>query len=341
MIQRETILVVDDESGIRTLLKQSLQSSGYYCLEAGGASEALDIIQNNHIDLALLDINMPGKSGQELLDDLITGYPDSAVIMLTAITDNNVCIDCMQHGAYDYITKPFNPRELVVRVKQALEKRKLRIDNKEYQHHLEERVEEQSARIRSAFFDAITALAHALEAKDKYTSGHSQRVAETSTAIARQLGMPDERLEKIQTAALVHDLGKIGVNENILNKPGRLASEEYAHICQHCDTGERILKPITQDDEILSMVRHHHERYDGSGYPDGLKGNSGDKSLLWGIISLADAYDAMTSDRPYRKALPAEQALQEIKNSSGSQFNPTVVAAFLKIKECTENPIDK
>ena len=331
MLQRETVLIVDDETIIRRMLSQVLSNAGYICLEAGKSEEALERLRNNAVGIVLLDINMPGKSGIELLDEVIGNYPDVATIMITAVSDNEVCIDCMRRGAYDYIIKPFNPRELLVRVSQALEKRRLRLENKGYQHHLEERVQEQSERIRSAFFNAVTSLAQALEAKDKYTSGHSGRVADISIAIASQMGKTGDEIARIHLAAMVHDIGKIGINEAILNKPGRLTDEEYQQVCLHCEIGERILKPITQDEEILSMVRHHHERYDGKGYPDGLPGNSGHGPASWSILALADTYDAMTSDRPYRKALPVELALREIRDNAGSQFDAEVVDAFFKI----------
>jgi putative two-component system response regulator len=332
MTPKDIILIVDDEISIRLLVKQNLTSAGYTCLEAAGAAEASELFYQNRIALALLDINMPGKSGIELLDEIASGYPDTAVIMLTAITDNETCLDCMHRGASDYITKPFNPHELRVRVGQALEKRNLRLKNRNYQLHLEEMVEEQASRIRSSFFNAVTALAQALEAKDKYTAGHSQRVAEISTAIARQLGMNETRLGKIRTAALVHDIGKIGIVESVLNKASRLTEEELAMVRLHPETGERILQPITRDNEILAMVRHHHERYDGKGYPDGVKGDASKTDGIafdWSIIGLADAFDAMNSDRPYRKALALEQSLQELNKGAGSQFDPAVVKAFM------------
>jgi putative two-component system response regulator len=330
LTQRGAVLIVDDEAIIRRMLSQALSGAGYTCLEAGNAEEALTRFRSDLVDVALLDINMPGRSGTQLLNDVISEYPDVAIIMVTAVSDNEVCIDCMRRGAYDYIIKPFNPRELLVRVSQALEKRRLRLENKGYQHHLEERVQEQSERIRSAFFNAVTSLAQALEAKDKYTSGHSGRVADISIAIASQMGRTGDEIARIHLAAKVHDIGKIGINEAILNKPGRLTDEEYQQVCHHCEIGERILKPITQDEEILSMVRHHHERYDGKGYPDGLPGNSGHGPASWSILALADTYDAMTSDRPYRKALPVELALREIRDNAGSQFDAEVVDAFFK-----------
>ncbi len=335
MKQQGTILIVDDEEHIRKLLKHSLLIAGYSCLEAGGAQEALELMRNNTVALVLLDINLPGRTGVELLGDIVTTYPDTAAIMVTAITDNDTCIDCMHRGADDYITKPFNFRELKVKMEQALENRILRLDNRNYQQHLEEMVEAQAVRIRASFFNSVASLAQALEAKDKYTAGHSERVAEISVGIARQLGLSAGLEEKVRTAALVHDIGKIGVSESILNKAGRLTDEEYKTVCFHSTAAERILKPITEDDEILSMVRHHHERYDGKGYPDGIKGecqNPDGFPFNWSIIGVADSYDAMISDRPYRKAMPKDEAFKEIIMGAGSQFDPVVVAAFLKIE---------
>jgi putative two-component system response regulator len=338
LTQSETVLIVDDETGIRRILSQVLSVAGYLCLEASNAEEAMERFRSHPVDIALLDINMPGRSGTQLLGDVTRDYPDVAIIMLTAISDSEVCIDCMRHGAFDYIIKPFNNKELLVRMNQALEKRRLRLENRDYQQHLEEKVHEQAERIRSDYFNALTSLAQALEAKDKYTSGHSRRVADISAVIASQMGKSGDEIAQIRMAAMVHDIGKIGINESILNKPGRLTEAEHAQFCLHSEIGERILKPITSDAAILSMVRHHHERYDGTGYPDGLKGNHGGSSGTCGILAMADAYDAMTSDRPYRKALPLEQAIKEIRDNAGKQFDPAVVAAFLKIEWSAKNP---
>jgi putative nucleotidyltransferase with HDIG domain len=349
------ILIVDDEEVVRRLLHRKLSSEGYQCQEAGSADQALDKLRSNTVELVILDIKMPGKSGVELLPEIKASYPDTAVIMATAVTDTDTAIQCMKQGAYDYITKPFKLDEVMLGVDRALEKRRLELENRDYQQHLEQKVEEQAKRIRAAFLNAITALVYALEAKDKYTSGHSQRVAEISVAVAKELGMPDDSIERIRLAGLIHDIGKIGVRESVLNKSGKLSDEEYWHIISHCDIGERILSPIVEDKEILKMVRHHHERYDGSGYPDGLSGKQisrGAKILAvaeayvdiahdhtkgetlsqdTSILAVADAYDAMTSDRSYRTALTVEQALEEIRQGIGTQFDPVVANTFLKM----------
>jgi putative two-component system response regulator len=323
------ILLVDDEEMIRQLLSQKLSPEGYHCQQAANAEQALEKLKQGSIELVILDIKMPGKSGMELLPEIKAKYPDTAVIMATAVDDASIAINCMKAGAYDYVTKPFNLDEVSFSVKRALEKRRLELENRDYQQHLEQKVGEQAQKIRASFFNAITALAYALEAKDVYTSGHSQRVTELSVAIAERLGLPEESIEKIRLAGLVHDIGKIGVREAVLNKPGSLSEEEFKHVRLHSETGEHILKPIVDDGDILKAVRHHHERYDGAGYPDGLKGEQ--IPQLARIIAVADTFDAMTSERPYRKALTKEEACAEVERCRGTQFDPEAADAFLEV----------
>jgi putative two-component system response regulator len=323
------ILIVDDEEMIRRLLTARLSPEGYHCQQAGNAAQALQKLKSDSIELVILDIKMPGKSGAELLPVIKAKYPDTAVIMATAISDASTAINCMKAGAYDYITKPFNLDEVSLSVNRALEKRRLELENRDYQQHLEQKVEEQSKKIRAAFFNAVTALAYALEAKDVYTSGHSQRVTEISVAIAEEMGLSRKDVERIRLAGLVHDIGKIGVREEVLNKPGSLSEEEYKHVRLHSETGERILIPIVDDEEIIKAVRHHHERYDGWGYPDGLRGEQIPRMAR--IIAVADTFDAMTSERSYRQAMTKEEACAEIERCSGSQFDPAVAEAFLKV----------
>jgi putative nucleotidyltransferase with HDIG domain len=305
------------------------------------------LLKADQIDLVLLDIMMPGKPGPEVLKEIKAKYPDTAVIMVTAIADIQTAIGLMKLGAYDYIIKPVELNVLSVSLERALEKRNLIIENRDYQFHLEQRVEEQTKKIRQSVLNSITSLAYALEAKDKYTHGHSERVTEIAVAVARELTLPKGLLEKIRLAGLLHDVGKIGVSELILNKPGKLTSEEFELVKSHCEVGERILSPIIEDKEILEMVRHHHERYDGNGYPDGLSGKQMTQGasiiavaeaytniLSQGALALAvaDAYDAMTSDRPYRPAMPAEAACSELEKGKGKQFAPVIVDIFLSLQ---------
>lgn len=340
------VLIVDDELRIRDILSRKLSSEGYECIVTDSGDGTLNELGRRQFDIVLLDVSMPGKSGVDVLKEIQVMYPDTAVIMVTAMADVQTAIKALKMGVYDYIIKPVDLNMLMVSVERALEKRRLILENRNYQLHLEKKVEEQTKKVRESFFNSIKALAYALEAKDRYTHGHSQRVTEIAVAIAEELGMPQDTIEKIRLAGLVHDIGKMGVRETILNKRGKLSDEEFEEVKRHCEIGERILSPIVEDKEVLEMVRHHHERYDGRGYPNGLKGNqiSGGAGVLGvaetyaallseGTMALAaaDAYDAMTSDRPYRRAMSHEEACAELERGKGKQFAPEVVDAFLRV----------
>jgi response regulator RpfG family c-di-GMP phosphodiesterase len=326
---RVKIMVVDDEARVRDIVSRKLTNEGYECITASDGLEAITTLKTYQVDLVLLDVIMPGKPGTTVLRELRSKYEDIAVIMVTAVSDIETAIKLMKMGAYDYIIKPIDLNVLTISVDRALEKRRLLLENKSYQLHLEDKLEEQTVKIRESFLNAIKSLAFALEARDEYTSGHSERVTELSIAIAEELEISQDMIQKIRLAGLVHDIGKIGVKETILNKPEPLTADEYAHVQAHCETGGRILIPIVDDDEILDIVIHHHERFDGRGYPDGISGEQ--TSLGARIVSVADAYDAMTSTRPYRAALSIEDAIDEIERNKGTQFDPQVADAFIKV----------
>jgi putative two-component system response regulator len=324
----ERILIVDDVASIRIAFSRKLTGDGYECLMAENGEKALAMLQKRHIGLVLLDITMPGISGKDVLREIVAHYPDIAVIMITATDSAETAIEMLKAGAYDYIIKPIYFNELPLRVQRALDRRKLMLENKEYRRDLEEKVRQQTDKIREAFQNSLKSLALALEAKDKYTSGHSQRVADIAVKIARKLKMSPEEIERLSFASLVHDIGKIGIKEAIINKEGGLTDEEYIYISTHSVIGENILTPVIEDKEILKMVRHHHERYDGRGYPDGLSGQQ--IPLGARILAVADMFDAMTSDRPYRKSVSHEVAMGELKRHASTQFDPQVVDAFIE-----------
>jgi len=325
--QQETLLIVDDEPAIRKLLCQKLSREGYQCKEVNNAEQALNTLATSPIALVILDIKMPGKSGIELLPEIKSGYPDTAVIMATAVTDVNAAIQCLKQGADDYLCKPFNLEELSLAVQRALEKRRLQLEIKEYQQYLEDKVEEQTKEIRKLSLGAIEALVTALEAKDKYTGGHSRRVTEVALALGNELGLSAEDMEDLRWGSLLHDVGKIAVDQRVQNKPGKLTPEEYEHIMTHPHIGADIVRPIV-DGKIIETIEHHHDRYDGSGLHQVIAGN--DIPLGARILAVADAFDAMTSDRPYRSAMSITEAIDEIKRCTGTQFDPVVVTAFLK-----------
>jgi len=325
--QPESVLVIDDEAVIRKLLCQKLSSEGYMCKEADTAEEVFKKLRSNSVGLVILDIKMPGKSGIELLPEIKAAYPDTAVIMATAVTELSVAIQCIKQGADDYICKPFNLDEVSLSVKSALEKRRLQLKIREYQQHLEEKVAEQTREIRKIFLGAIEALVFALEAKDRYTAGHSRRVTEIALATGSELSLPENDMEDLRWGSLLHDVGKIAVDQIIQNKPGKLTREEYEHIMIHAQVGAGIVKPVANG-KVVEMIEHHHDHYDGTGLHQVVAGN--DIPLAARILAVADAFDAMTSERPYRSAMSRKEAIDEIKRCTGTQFDPIVVKAFFK-----------
>src|SRR6478609_9175929 len=322
-------LIVDDEPRLRQVLVHLMRNDGFTCLEAGNGEEALEHLQQTPISLVMSDLRMPKMDGLELLRRVRGRWPDTAVVMITAVADVEVAVSCLAIGAMDYLTKPFHLEEVRARVAQALEKRRLVVENRGYQDSLEEKVAVQARRLEELFLASVQSLAEALEVKDPYTRGHSVRVSHYSVMIGRELGLDSDVVRQIELGGQVHDIGKIGVREAVLNKPGPLTDEEYAHIMTHPLVGWRILGPLLSEAPLsLSIVRSHHERWDGKGMPDGLAG--AEIPIEARITAVADSYDAMTSARPYRPAqLTPPEALEEIRANSGTQFDPQIVAAFL------------
>ncbi|MFU8796195.1 MAG: HD domain-containing phosphohydrolase [Dehalococcoidia bacterium] len=325
---QEAVLIVDDEAGIRHLLRRKLESEGYLCEEADGHEQAMCVLATGPVALAILDVRMPGKSGTELLPEIKDAYPDTAVIMATAVTDVSVAVQCLKQGADDYICKPFNMEEVSLGVRRALEKRRLQLMVREYQQHLEERVEEQTDEIRRLFLGAIEALVCALEAKDRYTAGHSRRVTDIALALGEELRLSTEELEDLRWGSLLHDVGKIAVDQLIQNKRDALTQEEYEHIMIHAHVGAGIVQPVVNE-RVVEMIEHHHDFYDGKGLNQVTAGN--EIPLAARVLTLADAFDAMTSDRPYRPAMSVEEALDEIRRSVGTQFDPKVAEALFSV----------
>jgi len=326
--EKTRILAVDDEESIRVFLKTILESEGYLCDTATSAGEAISRLRENPYDVILTDIMMPGMSGIELLELVREREDEIAVIMLTALNDIDVSIQALKSGAYDYITKPFRLDDVTISVEMALQKRALILENRDYQRNLEKKVLEQSRKIQSSFIKSIEALARTLEAKDPDTRDHSLRVTEYSVRTAEEMGLSPAEVENIRVAAALHDIGKIGISDTILDKDESLRQEEMEHIHRHPLIAAQILGPIDELKEIIELIKYHHENYDGTGYPEGLSGE--DIPLGSRIIAVADAFDAITSTRPYRKAKTELFAVEEIKQNAGRQFDPDVITAFLR-----------
>ena len=323
-------LVVDDEPHLRRLLSRLMRSDGFVCEEAENGRVAQEMLRRQPATVVLTDLQMPEVDGIGLLRHIRATYPDTVVILITAVADVETAVACLAEGAMDYLAKPFHQDEVRARVRQALEKRRLVLENREYHERLEEKVAIQAQRIEDIFLASIHSLADTLELRDTYTHGHSIRVARYSVLIARELSMPDEFVRQVELGGRVHDIGKIGVREQVLHKPGPLTDEEYRHVMEHPVTGWRTLQPLLRDHAIaLNVVRSHHERWDGGGLPDRLGGEA--IQLEARIAAVADTFDAMTSHRPYRPQLPIPDTIDEIVRLRGTQFDPAPLDAFVSL----------
>jgi putative nucleotidyltransferase with HDIG domain len=333
-VDKERVLVVDDEEAIREVVTTLLEAQGYHCVACGNGRIALDAFRNDTFDLVLSDIVMPEMDGLKLLSELRMDDPDVPVIMVTAMHDIAIALEAIRAGAYDYILKPFEKDQLYLSVRRALEHRRLVIENRTYQSDLEHLVAERTQQLSIALQDleqsydyTLEALGGALDAKDAETEGHCQRVTAFTITIAKAMGVDKALLRHIARGAFLHDIGKMGVPDSILRKPGPLTAEEREIMRRHCDIGYAVLERIPFLKEAAEIVLSHQECYDGSGYPRGLRGEQ--IPLGARIFAVADTLDAMISDRPYRKALPISAAREEIKRYSGRQFDPRVVEVFL------------
>ncbi|HEX2191490.1 MAG TPA: HD domain-containing phosphohydrolase [Longimicrobiaceae bacterium] len=326
--RRPRILIVDDEPNLRVLLRRALSGGEYELFEAPDGETAWQILRTAGADLVLSDLLMPGMRGTELLR-LAKDHDDAVgFIILTGVGTMENAIEALRLQADDYLLKPFNLDEVTLAVERALRHRRLVLENRYYQGHLESRVAEQAQQIETLFVDALMTIASAVEARDGYTGGHIERVTRYAVSTGRVLGIGDETLGHLWVAGLLHDLGKVAIPDQILGKPGRLTAEEYGIMQQHPSIGAAILERSPYLRPALPGVLHHHERWDGAGYPSGLRGE--EISLEGRILAVADTYDAIVTTRPYREERPPEVAVEEIRRCSGSQFDPQVVDAFLR-----------
>jgi len=331
-----SVLVVDDEEPIRNALKRFLSQQQYEVTTAANGAEALEALQRQKVACVLLDVRMPDASGVDLVPKVLELEPNAAVLMLTAVNDAASAALCMQRGAMDYLTKPVDLTDLLRAIQRALRRRDTMIESQQINHWLKEEVAIRTAELRMerANLERISvatleALVNALEAKDPYLRGHSARVADLAATVAAELALDEEDVELVRTAGRLHDIGKIGIREEILNKQGPLTDEEFEHVKNHTVTGSQILAPLAHLKHIIDIVRSHHERWDGKGYPDGTKGE--EIPIGARIIGAVEIYDALTTSRPYQEKMVPELAIERLRDLVDTVIDPKVHRALQSV----------
>lgn len=318
MNEKYRVLLVDDEEDNLALLYRTLRQD-FDILKTTSPLEGLKLLDENHIDLIISDHKMDEMDGVEFLKRSYDKYPECVRLLVTAYSDSSILINAINYGKiYRYIKKPWDPAELLLIVKASAEYYQLKKDNDRLIYDLKE-----------LFSGTINAIIEALDAKDSFTLGRSRRVTFFSLKMAQALNLPVEEIGKLELAGLLHDIGMIGVSEDILNKTEALTDEEYESIKKHVNYGVKILDDIKQLKDVVEIIKYHHERYDGTGYPNGLKGE--DIPLNARIIAIADTYDSMVSNRSYRTGLSHEEALHRLEEQVGRQFDPTILQCFKTI----------
>lgn len=352
-MKEHKILVIDDEQNIINALRRVLRKEEYQIIFANSGEEGLAILEKERISLVLSDQKLPGIQGTELLKMVKEKYPETVRMLLTGCVDISIAQEAINKGQiFKFIIKPWDNEDLRATIKLGIENYKLKLENirllKQIQEQnvelmnfnktLEEQVANRTKELRDAygkmnktFLDTIQSLALAIEAKDPYTKGHSERVSIFSVELAKKLRLSHKDEWNINVAGILHDIGKIGIDEAILNKPGKLTPEEYEKVKKHPIISLKILEPIEFLDEIKPLILHHHEWYDGNGYPESISGNN--IPLGSRILAVADTVEAMTSNRAYRKALDVDIVINELKHFSGTQFDPTLANAFIQMLE--------
>lgn len=332
------VLLVDDEPAVCTLLAERLMQEGFQCHSRANGREALELLAREPIDVIISDLRMPEMSGLGLLEAARKNYPRSAFLMVTAEDDIRVGIEAMKQGAADYLVKPFQLDAVVASVQRALEMKRMELELANYRQNLERMVKDRTKQLETArkrieltYDETLEALGAALDLRDTETAGHSLRVTRYCLEMAKVMGSSNEQLRHITRGAYLHDIGKIGVPDSILLKEGKLTAEETAAMQKHARIGYDLVSRIAFLAPAAEIVLTHQERFDGTGYPQGLMGD--EIPLGARIFAVADTLDAMTSDRPYRRALPFAAAREEIIRETGRQFDPEVVRAFLSIPQ--------
>lgn len=327
------ILIVDDEESILSALTKFLTVKGYDVSTAASGEDALDVLRRLKIAGLVVDVRMPGLSGIDLVPKVLEIEPNAAILMLTAVNDATTASLCMQRGAMEYLTKPIDLEELHKAIQRALKRRDALMETDELNQWLKEEVAVRTAELRRERANlqrisvaTLEVLVNALEAKDPYSRGHSARIADLSAMVAAEMGLEDEDVEAVRTAGRLHDIGKIGIREEVLVKQGPLTDDEYEHVKQHVVVGSQILAPLTHLREVIHYVRSHHERWDGRGYPDGLKGE--EIPIGARILAVVEVYDALTTSRPYQEKMSSEFAVERMRDLTGTGIATDVFDAL-------------
>jgi response regulator RpfG family c-di-GMP phosphodiesterase len=328
---REQALVVDGDAEARATATAALGAAGYECHEREDHPSALDFLRSMDEGLVVADLHLPGGDGLDLLQRVRPRYPRLGVLVVNGQRDVESAVAAFQGGALDYLPKPVTAEELARRVSRAREKQRLLLKHDEYQRSLEEKVVQRTRELQETQEQVLQTLGEAVAARHTETHTHTRRVTQLSLQLARTLGLSGRALTGIEWGAALHDVGKIGIPDAILLKPSSLTDEEWQMMKRHCEIGHRMLRGFGFLGNALDVVLHHHERFDGRGYPFGLAGETIPFSAR--IFAVVDAYDAMTSDRPYRPPVDPEDARQELARCSAAQFDPMVVEAFLGMSE--------
>lgn len=333
------ILIVDDESSLLKLISSILMTDGFTSDRARNLSEAQEALSKKNYDIVFLDIGLPDGSGLRVLERVMELSPEALVVMVTGVHDLQTAVSAIRKGAYDYITKPFSVALFQDRLRIVIEEWKSRAFTRAYQSYLENLVEKKTDRLTSSMREiehthdtTVLALGAALDLRDPETEDHCSRVSKNSILLGKKLGIKGERLKDLKWGSYLHDIGKIGIPESILLKKGPLTDEEMTVVKKHTIFGQTMIRNIDFLSSASEVVLYHHEKFAGNGYPLGLKGE--EIPIFARIFAIADAFDAMAYDRPYRKALPIKKIIKEIKRCSGSHFDPDVVETFLAVPIC-------
>jgi putative nucleotidyltransferase with HDIG domain len=333
------VLVVDDEEPIRNALSRFLRGHGYEVEVADSGAAALALLARNRFMVMLCDVRMPEMSGLEVVPSALRVDGDLAILMLTGVNDAATATDALSHGAMDYLVKPIELAELHRAVERASHRRHLEIERRRVEEHIREEValrtselEKEKAALHTLTIGVAETLINAMEAKDVYLRGHSRRVSEQAASVAEELGLEPDLVENVRLAGRLHDVGKIGIRETVLNKPGALTPEEYTHVKEHVQIGMEILSPLKHIPVALQYVHDHHEHFNGKGYPRGLAGQQ--ISIGGRILAACDAFDALTSQRAFRGAIGPQETIEYLeKNHLGALLDPRVFAALKQVVE--------